>query len=57
MEVATVPALMGKGQNLTSLSCQTSMSSHLQTTEVCFPQDSVDAVIGEIAAVTMETIL
>lgn len=29
----------------------------MQTTEVRFPQDSVDTVIGEIPAVTMETIL
>lgn len=47
----------GKEICLTPLSCQTSTSSHLQTAKVCFPQDSVDTVIGEIAAVTMETIL
>lgn len=46
-----------KERYLKPLSCQTSTSSHLQTAKVCFPQDSVDTVIGETTAVTMETIL
>lgn len=54
--VTTLLALMGKEMGPRSLSCQALMSSLLQTTEMCFLQDSVDVVIGE-TAVTMETIL
>lgn len=47
---------IGKERCLRPLSCQTTTSSHLQTTKMCFPQDSIDTVIGLTAAVTMETI-
>lgn len=45
----------GGGQR--SRSCRAWTPSCLQTTEVCFPQDSVDVVIGDTAAVAMETML
>lgn len=39
------------------LSCGAWTSSGLQTAEVCLPQHSVDVVVGDTAAVAMETML
>lgn len=40
-----------------ALSCGAWTSSGLQTAEVCLPQHSVDVVVGDTAAVAMETML
>lgn len=45
----------GQERGQRSRSCRAWTTSCLQTTEVCLPQDSVDVVIGDTAAVAMET--
>ena len=47
----------GQERGQRSWSCRARTSSCLQTTEVRLPQDSIDVVIGETAAVAMETVL
>lgn len=47
----------GQERGQRSRSCRAWTPSVLQTAEVRLPQDSVDVVIGDTAAVTMETML
>lgn len=56
-----VPGLMGEGhqgqeRGQRSMSCRARSTPGLQTAEVCLPQDSVDMVVGDVAAVAMETL-
>lgn len=52
---------MGEGQKVRRgsevTSCRARAPSSLQTAEVRLPQDSVDVVIGDTAAIAMETML
>ena len=47
----------GQERGRGSRSCRARTPSGLQTTEVRLPQDSVDVVVGDTAAVAMETVL